>query len=72
MVVEKRLLLQYVEKIALAKLKKTSSIDVWGDGNQTRSFMYIDDCIHGTKMVFNSNSAELIILVVTNKFQLIK
>ena len=29
-------------------------IDVWGDGEQTRSFMYIDDCIIGTKKLFNS------------------
>ena len=32
---------------------------MWGDGNQTRSFMYIDDCIHGTKMVFDSESSEV-------------
>ena len=46
-------------KIANAKLKKEKIIDVWGDGNQTRSFMYIDDCVKGTKMVFNSNSSEV-------------
>ena len=32
---------------------------VWGDGKQTRSFMYIDDCISGTKKIFNSNSNEI-------------
>jgi nucleoside-diphosphate-sugar epimerase len=46
-------------KIANAKLKNEKVIDVWGDGNQTRSFMYIDDCVKGTKMVFNSNSSEV-------------
>ena len=46
-------------KIANAKLKNDKIIDVWGDGNQTRSFMYIDDCVKGTKMVFNSNSSEV-------------
>ena len=46
-------------KIANAKINKLKSIDVWGDGEQTRSFMYIDDCIHGTKMIFNSNSSEV-------------
>ena len=46
-------------KIANAKLKKEKIIDVWGDGNQTRSFMYIDDSVKGTKMVFNSNSSEV-------------
>ena len=46
-------------KIATAKIEKLKSIDVWGDGEQTRSFMYIDDCIFGTKMVFNSNSTKV-------------
>ena len=46
-------------KIANAKLNKQNLIDVWGDGNQTRSFMYIDDCIEGTKMVFNSNNCDV-------------
>ena len=46
-------------KIANAKLNKKNIIDVWGDGNQTRSFMYIDDCIEGTKMVFNSNNRDV-------------
>ena len=46
-------------KIANAKLNKQNLIDVWGDGNQTRSFMYIDDCIEGTKMVFNSNNRDV-------------
>ena len=41
-------------KIINAKIKKEKSIDVWGDGNQTRSFMYIDDCIKGTMQVFKS------------------
>ncbi len=31
------------------------SIEIWGDGNQTRSFMYIDDCIDGTQMIMNSD-----------------
>jgi GDP-D-mannose 3', 5'-epimerase len=42
-------------KIALAKINKKKSIEIWGDGEQTRSFMYIDDCIYGTKKIFNSN-----------------
>ena len=46
-------------KIANAKLNNEKIIDVWGDGNQTRSFMYIDDCVKGTKMVFNSKSSEV-------------
>jgi nucleoside-diphosphate-sugar epimerase len=46
-------------KIAHAKMNKLDSIDVWGDGEQTRSFLYIDDCISGTKKVFESNYSEV-------------
>ena len=42
-------------KIIKAKLNKINNIEVWGDGNQTRSFLYIDDCIEATKLVFNSS-----------------
>ena len=42
-------------KIAEAKIKNTKEIEVWGDGEQTRSFLYIDDCIIGTNEVFNSS-----------------
>jgi GDP-D-mannose 3', 5'-epimerase len=35
-------------KIALAQLTGEYEIEVWGDGLQTRSFMYIDDCVEGT------------------------
>jgi nucleoside-diphosphate-sugar epimerase len=38
-------------KIALAKLTGDRTIEIWGDGEQTRSFMYIDDCVHGTRMI---------------------
>ena len=31
------------------------SIEIWGDGNQTRSFMYIDDCIEGTLAIADSD-----------------
>ena len=34
--------------VAEAKLSGRREIEVWGDGRQTRSFMYIDDCIRGT------------------------
>ena len=29
-------------------------IEIWGDGEQTRSFMYIDDCVYGTEAILNS------------------
>ena len=42
-------------KIALAKMNNKKEIEVWGDGQQTRSFMFIDDCLEGTKKIFDSN-----------------
>ncbi|MFL6153810.1 MAG: NAD-dependent epimerase/dehydratase family protein [Ornithinibacter sp.] len=38
-------------KIALATLTGNREIEIWGDGEQTRSFMYIDDCVRGTRMI---------------------
>ncbi|MBV9999167.1 MAG: NAD-dependent epimerase/dehydratase family protein [Verrucomicrobia bacterium] len=38
-------------KVIEAKLSGRHEIEIWGDGHQTRSFMYIDDCIHGSRMV---------------------
>ncbi|MBL8764624.1 MAG: NAD-dependent epimerase/dehydratase family protein [Phycisphaerae bacterium] len=35
-------------KVAAAKLSGRHEIEIWGDGNQTRSFLYIDDCLDGT------------------------
>ena len=40
-------------KIALAK--DGGKIEVWGDGNQTRSFLYIDECIEGTLLLTRSD-----------------
>jgi nucleoside-diphosphate-sugar epimerase len=38
-------------KVAMAALTGNLSIDIWGDGEQQRSFMFIDDCIWGTKLI---------------------
>ncbi len=35
-------------KVIAAKLSGTDEIEIWGDGEQTRSFTYIDDCVEGT------------------------
>jgi nucleoside-diphosphate-sugar epimerase len=35
-------------KVAQAQISGANEIEIWGDGEQTRSFMYIDDCIEGT------------------------
>jgi len=45
-------------KVIAAKLSGSDEIEIWGDGNQTRSFMYIDDCMTGTRMIFDSEETE--------------
>jgi nucleoside-diphosphate-sugar epimerase len=42
-------------KVIKAKITGNHEIEIWGDGNQTRSFMYIDDCIHGSTMLMESD-----------------
>lgn len=42
-------------KVIEAKLSGKHEIEIWGDGNQTRSFMYIDDCIKGSTMLMKSD-----------------
>jgi len=42
-------------KIIIAKEKNSDIIDVWGDGKQTRSFLFIEDCVNATLQFFNSN-----------------
>lgn len=42
-------------KVAFAKLTKQSYIEIWGDGEQTRSFCYIDDCIDGLSLLMESD-----------------
>ena len=41
-----------------AKLSGRHEIEIWGDGHQTRSFMYIDDCVQGTRMILESDIHE--------------
>jgi GDP-D-mannose 3',5'-epimerase len=45
-------------KIAMAKLSGNHEIEVWGDGEQTRSFTYIDDCVEGTLRIVGSEARE--------------
>lgn len=45
-------------KVAEAKLAGDFSIDVWGDGEQTRSFCYVDDCVEGTLRLMRSDHPE--------------
>jgi nucleoside-diphosphate-sugar epimerase len=45
-------------RIIEAKLSGKREIAVWGDGNQTRSFMYIDDCIRGSMTLMASDFSD--------------
>lgn len=45
-------------KVAEAKLNGRHEIEVWGDGEQTRSFTFIDDCVHGTQLIASSGISE--------------
>jgi GDP-D-mannose 3', 5'-epimerase len=45
-------------KVAEASLSGHHEIEVWGDGQQTRSFTYIDDCIEGTLRLTGSEIRE--------------
>jgi GDP-D-mannose 3',5'-epimerase len=42
-------------KVATAVLSGRHEIEIWGDGEQTRSFTYIDDCLFGTKAIMASD-----------------
>jgi GDP-D-mannose 3', 5'-epimerase len=42
-------------KVIEAKLSGKHEIEIWGSGNQTRSFMYIDDCLNGVQKIMNSD-----------------
>ncbi len=39
----------------VAKAEDGGSIEIWGDGNQTRSFLYIDECIEGVRRLVQSD-----------------
>jgi GDP-D-mannose 3',5'-epimerase len=45
-------------KIAMAKLTNNPEIEIWGDGEQTRSFCYISDCVEGLYRLMRSDYAE--------------
>jgi nucleoside-diphosphate-sugar epimerase len=47
-------------KIIEAKLSGKHEIEIWGDGQQTRSFMYIDDCLKGTIDLLSSDITEVL------------
>ncbi len=45
-------------KVARAALTGEHVIEIWGDGEQTRTFMYIDDCVYGTRLIAASDDPD--------------
>ena len=45
-------------KVIEAKLSGDHRIEIWGDGEQARSFMYVDDCVYGTRTLMESDVTE--------------
>jgi len=45
-------------KIAYAKLTGNPEIEIWGDGEQTRSFCHIDDCVEGIHLLMRSDFSQ--------------
>jgi nucleoside-diphosphate-sugar epimerase len=45
-------------KVVEAKLSGSHAIEIWGDGEQTRSFMFIDDCTEGTLRIATGDFAD--------------
>ena len=45
-------------KIIQSKMNNENKIQVWGDGKQTRTFLYVDDCVEGTLRLFESDHSE--------------
>jgi len=45
-------------KVIQAQLDGSGEIEIWGDGEQTRSFTYIDDCLEGTLRLMDSDVSE--------------
>ncbi len=45
-------------KVIAAKVSGRHEIEIWGDGTQTRSFMYVDDCVKGIDMLTHSDVLE--------------
>jgi GDP-D-mannose 3', 5'-epimerase len=45
-------------KVAAAVLTGSHEIEIWGDGEQTRSFMYVDDCVYGSQLLAQSDVTE--------------
>lgn len=47
-------------KVIEAKISGTNEIEIWGDGRQTRSFMFIDDCIKGINLMWEKGDSRVL------------
>jgi nucleoside-diphosphate-sugar epimerase len=47
-----------IRKVIEAKNNKSPEIEIWGDGQQSRTFMYIDDCVKGIDLIMHSQINE--------------
>ena len=54
-------------KVIAAKLSGKHEIEIWGDGHQTRSFMYIDDCVLGIQKIMHSTNVTMPINLGSNE-----
>merc|ERR1712003_97740 len=53
-------------------ITSTSEVEIWGDGKQTRSFTYIDDCVEGVLRLMNSDCKDVINLGSTEMVDMIE
>lgn len=47
-----------IRKVIEAKNTKNKEIEIWGDGKQSRTFMYVDDCVKGIDLIMQSDIKE--------------
>ena len=44
----------------MAQADGSGEVEIWGDGEQTRSFLYIDECLEGTTRLLRSNCTDVL------------
>ena len=54
----KKLRPRFAAKVIEAIDRNDHRISIWGDGRQTRSFMYIDDCLKGIDMIMHCDESD--------------
>lgn len=56
-----------VRKVIEAKLSGQHQIEIWGDGEQSRTFMHIDDCVKGIDLIMHSDQVDQPINLATDE-----